>query len=307
MQDQFAGQPTVIRGCRLPAVADQTAVLDDHRQRLWAFDQLVKAAAECGIKEDKDREFVLLKYDPRLRPGPFRLRWAALGAAVRALRATLPIIPFDAFGFDPDAEDPFETNVPKLRRAGGGVEALAFVDGDKSIYKFFHFREGGDVGAIFKFHAENNQIIATAVPGNYRMLLAKLRIIHEIGMPTEVISITPEGILVAKQTLGQPLEAGEIVSQIAPRRLAQIPSRFLRADRDHPQLAFIDDEPWLLADTHNRNVVRDETGQLRIIDLVAAPFPPALLHGFPLLCEWIERIHQDPAASLLAPARDDEL
>ncbi len=257
MQDQFTDQPTIIRGWRLPAVADQAAVLDDHRQRLWAFDQLVKAAAECGIREDKDREFILLERGPPLRPGPFRLRWAALGAAVRAFRATLPIVPFDVFGFHPDAEDPFEINVPNLRRAGGGVEALAFVDNDKSIYKFFLFREGGDVGAIFKFQAENNQIMATAVPGNYRMLLAKLRIIHEIGMPTELIGITPEGILVAKQTFGQSLTAGTDVSQIDPHRLISFPSRFLRADRDHPRLAFIDREPWLLADTHDRNVVKD--------------------------------------------------
>jgi len=184
---------------------------------------------------------------------------------------------------------------------------LAFIDDDKSVYKFFYFREGGDVGATFEFHAENDQIIATAVPGNYRMLLAKLRIIHEIGMPTELIGITPEGILVAKQTFGQSLEAGTDVSQIDPHRLISFPSRFLRADRDHPRLAFIDDEPWLLADTHDRNVVRDEAGRLRIIDLVAAPLPLALLQGFPLLCEWIERIRCDPATPLLTPAKDDEL
>jgi hypothetical protein len=307
MQDQFTDQPTIFRGWRLPAVADQTAVLDDHRQRLWAFDQLVKAAAECGIRQDKDRAFVLLEGDPPLRRGPIRIRLAALGAAIRAFRATLPIVPFNKFGFHPDEEDPFETNGPKLRRAGGGVEALAFIDDDKSVYKFFYFREGGDVGATFEFHAENDQIIATAVPGNYRMLLAKLRIIHEIGMPTELIGITPEGILVAKQTFGQSLEAGTDVSQIDPHRLISFPSRFLRADRDHPRLAFIDDEPWLLADTHDRNVVRDEAGRLRIIDLVAAPLPLALLQGFPLLCEWIERIRCDPATPLLTPAKDDEL
>jgi|SRR5580698_5883396 hypothetical protein len=307
MQDPFSGRHTCIRGSVIPDAREQAVVLDGHRQRLWAFDQLVKAAAECGVREDKDRAFVLLEDDPRLRTGPIRLRLPALSAAIRAFRATLPIVPFDKFGFHSDEEDPFETNGPKLHRAGGGVEALAFVDNDKSIYKFFHFREGGDAGAIFKFQAENNQIIATAIPGNYRMLLAKLRIIHEIGMPTELVGITPEGILVAKQTFGWPLEAGKDMSQLDPHRLIPFPSRFLRADRDHPRLAFIDNEPWLLADTHDRNVVRDENGRLRIIDLVAAPLPPALLQGFPQLCEWIERVRCDPAAPLLAPANDDEL
>jgi hypothetical protein len=307
MQDPFSGRHTCICGSVIPDAREQAAVLDGHRQRLWAFDQLVKAAAECGVREDKDRAFVLLEDDPRLRTGPIRLRLPALGAAIRAFRATLPIVPFGVFGFDPNAEDPFETNVPKLRHAGGGVEALAFVDNDKSIYKFFHFREGGDVGATFEFHVENDQIIATAVPDNYRMLLAKLHIIHEIGMPTELVGITPEGILVAKQTLGQRLEAGTDVSQIDPHHLISFPSRFLRADRDHPRMAFIDNEPWLLADAHDRNVVRDEAGRLRIIDLVAAPLPLALLHGFPQLCEWIERTRCDPTAPLLTPANDEEL
>jgi hypothetical protein len=307
MQDQFTGRPTIIQGWRLPAVADQTAVLDDHRQRLWALDQLVEAAAQCGVKEDKDREFVLLERGPPLRSGPFRLRRAALGAAVRAFRATLPIVPLAVFGFQAEAADPFEDNALQLRRIGGGVEALAFVDKDNSVYKFFLFREGGDVGATFEFHIEDTQIFAMAVPGSYGRLLAKLRIIHELGMPTEIIGVTPEGILVAKQTFGRPLEAGKDVSQIDPNRLISFPSRFLRADRDHPRLAFIDDEPWLLADTHDRNVVWDEAGRLRIIDLVAARLPPSLLQGFPLLCEWIERVRCDPAASLLAPANDDEL
>jgi hypothetical protein len=58
--------------------------------------------------------------------------------------------------------------------------------------------------------------------------------------------------LVAKQTFGRLLEAGKDVSQIDPDRLISFPSRFLRADRDHPRLAFIENEPWLLADTHDR-------------------------------------------------------
>jgi hypothetical protein len=307
MQDPFSGRYTCICGSVIPDAREQTAVLDDHRQRLWAFDQLVKAAAECGVREDKDRAFVLLKDDPPLRTGPIRLRLAALGAAIRAFRATLPIVPLEAFGFNSEAADPFEDKSSQLSRLSGGVEALAFVDKDNSVYKFFLFREGGDVGATFEFQVENTQIFAMAVPGGYNRLLDKLRIIHEVGMPTELIGITPEGILVAKQTFGRSLEAGTDVSQIDPHRLISFPSRFLRADRDHPRLAFIDNEPWLLADTHDRNVVTDETGRLRIIDLVAAPLPLTLLQGFPLLCEWIERVRCDPAASLLTPVNDDEL
>ena len=77
--------------------------------------------------------------------------WAALGAAIRDFRRTLPLIPFETFGFSSEAEDPFEVDSARLRRIGGGVEALAFVDDRHSVYKFFLFREGGDVGATFAF------------------------------------------------------------------------------------------------------------------------------------------------------------
>jgi hypothetical protein len=149
---------------------------------------------------------------------------------------------------------------------------------------------------------------AEAILGSYRDLLEKLAVINAIsGMPTEVIALTPEGVVVAKQTLGVRLPEHTDTSGLLPSSLIPWPSRFLRIDRDHPRLAFIDDKPWLLADTHDRNVVRDESGRLRIIDLVAAPLPLALLQRFPLLGEWIECVRCDPAASLLPPAKDDEL
>jgi hypothetical protein len=44
-------------------------------------------------------------------------------------------------------------------------------------------------------------------------LLEKLWLIHELGgMATEVVAVTPEGILVAKQALGDPLPQGDDVS-----------------------------------------------------------------------------------------------
>lgn len=234
--------------------------------------------------------------------------WAALGEAIRAFRRHLPLIPFEAFGFSSDDEDPFEVANAKLRRIGGGVEALAFVDERRSVYKFFLFREGGDVGATFAFaRAEGDLLQATAVPGSYRMLFEKLRLTHQFGIPTEITGITPEGIVVAKQTLGRMLPEKTDVSGLDPHRFIPIPSRFLRADRDHPRLAFLDGEPWLVADTHDRNVVVAEDDTWRVIDLVAAPLPPEWLAQTRLFADWIERARIDPQAEVLAAVHDDEL
>jgi len=283
--------------------------LDGHRQRLRALDQLGEKAKECGIHADKDRDLVLVQDD---EVGLLELtgaEWAALGAAIRDFRRHLPVVPLEDFGFRSDVDDPFETNTPRLRRIGGGVEALAFADAEQSVYKFFLFREGGDVGATFAYSpgGEGSLLQATAVPGSYRMLFEKLRLIHVLGMPNEIAGITPEGIVVAKQTYGRPLPEKTDVSGLDPARLIPLPSRFLRANRDHPRLAFLDAEPWLVADTHDRNVVIAADGSRRVIDLVAAPLAGPWLDRLPAFREWIERARHDPHAAVLAPVNDDEL
>ncbi len=306
--DPFSGQPTWLQGARLPDAPGQAAVLDGHGRRLRALDHLVAAAGQCRIRADPDRDFLLLQEDEVSLLEGAGGEWADFGAAIRAFRATLPFVPLEIFGFDPASGDPFEANTTHLRRIGGGVEALAFAAGDGSVYKFFLFREGGAVGATFAFHrGEGDLLVANAVPGSYRMLLEKLQLTHEIGIPTEVLGISPEGILIAKQAYGQGLPENTDVSGLDPARLIPIPSRFLRADRDHPRLAFLDGSPWLVADTHDRNVVIAVDGSRRIIDLVAAPLPAEWLGRITLFADWIERAQRDPQAGALAAADDAEL
>lgn len=306
--DPFSGNPTHLQGARLPGAAGWAAVLDGHRQRLRALDLLVEAAGQCGIRADQDRDFVLVADDEVSLLEAIGGEWAAFGEAIRRFRALLPIVPLETFGFSTEVDDPFEANTAQLRRIGGGVEALAFAADDLSVYKFFLFREGGAVGAAFQFlPAEGDAVHALAVPGTYRLLFEKQRIIHEIGMPTEIVGITPEGFVIAKQTFGRALPAGANVSDFDPQRLIPMPSRFLRADRDHPRLYFLEGVPWLVADTHDRNVVTAEDGTQRAIDLVAAPLPPAWLERVTLFRAWIERARKDPHADVLAPVHDDEL
>ena len=306
--DPFSGRPTCLTGPRLPGAEGWALVLDSHRQRLRALDQLVQAARQCGIGTDKDLDIVRLAEDEVSLLEATGGEWAALGEAIRAFRRHLPVIPFEVFGFSSEVEDPFEVDSDKLRRIGGGVEALAFVDAQYSVYKFFLFREGGEVGATFSFHRGDSDLLnATAVPGSYRMLFAKLELTHQFGIPTEIVGITPEGILVAKQTFGHLLPEKTDVSALDPQKLIPIPSRFLRADRDHPRLAFLEGVPWLVADTHDRNVVIDETGAWRVIDLVAAPLPAEWLAQMALFRDWVERARLDPHAGALGAVDDSEL
>ncbi len=310
MQDVFTGQFTCIRGRALPGAVECAALQDDHERRLAALARLGAAAAECGLRADSDRDLVLLAEDEISLLEGAGGAWSELGAAIHGFRARLPLRRLEDFGFAVAVEHPLEEANPRLRYLHSGVEASAFVAvEDGSVYKFFLPREEKRVGSVFGFRRGHEAALhAEAELGGYRGLLEKLLLIQALGgMATEVVAITPEGILVAKQALGEPLPQGADTSRSLPAGLIEIPSRFLRANRDHPRLFFLRGEPWLVADLHARNFVRGIDGRLRVIDLVAAPWPEAAQTVDPLMRAWLERVRADPTAGALPGAPDDEL
>jgi hypothetical protein len=318
MQDLFTGQTTRIRGRLLPGPADRAALQHDHERRLAALARLGAAAAECGLRADSDRDLVLLAEDEVALLEPAGGEWAAFGAAIRAWRALLPLRRLEDFGFAADAENPLEEPNALLRRIGGGVEAWAFAaEADGSVYKFYLPREQKRIGSEFGFRGgpfdglragDEAALHAEAQLGDYAALLEKLLLIHTLGgMATEVVAVTPEGIVVAKQALGDPLPPGDDMSGALPPGLIEIPSRFLRSNRDHPRLFFLHGHAWLIADLHARNFVRCVDGALRVIDLVAAPWPATPVARDPLIGAWLERVRRNPTASALPGAHDGEL
>jgi len=276
---------------------------------LEALARLGAAAAQCGLRADSDRDLVLLAEDEVCRLEATGGEWAALGDAIRHFRRLAPLLSLDEFGFDGSAKNPLEEPNARLHRIGGGVEAWAFAADDGSVYKFYLPREEKRIGSAFGFSTGDESLLqAEAGLGDYRALFEKLLLIHVLdGTASEVIALTPEGIVVAKQTLGDPLPQGEDMSPFLPANLIEIPSRFLRANRDHPRLLFFNDQPWLIADLHARNFVRCVDGLLRVIDLVAAPWPTASSHQHALIEDWLVRVRLDPTAPALAAANDDEL
>jgi hypothetical protein len=330
MQDHFTGQFTRIQGRSLPGDQDRRDLQHDHERRLAALHRLGAAAAECGVRADSDRDLILVAEDEVSLLEGAGGSWATFGAAIRELRALLPLRPLEDFGFpaapsavgeggdvaEIEATNPLEEANARLRRIGGGVEAWAFAaEADNSVYKFYLPREEGRIGSEFGFRpGDETTLRAEAGLGSYRGLLEKLLLVHALGgMATEVIAVTPEGILVAKQALGEPLAQGDDVSRVLPAGLIEIPSRFLRANRDHPRLFFLEasgggvPRAFLVADMHARNFVRCVDGQLRVIDLVAAPWPAAITAREPLIADWLERVRSDPEATALPGASDDEL
>lgn len=310
MQDAFTGQPTRIRGSRLAGPEERRDLQHDHGRRLGALARLGAAAEKCGVRADSDCDFVLLAEDEVSLLEGAGAEWAALGAAIRELRACLPLRRLDDFGFAAGAENPLEEPNALLRRIGGGVEAWAFAsEADGSVYKFYLPREEKQIGSVFGFaKGDESRLLADARFGSYQALLEKLALIQGLGgMPTEVVAATPEGIVVAKQAYGEPLPQGADMSASLPSGLIEIPSRFLRANRDHPRLFFFAGQAWLIGDLHARNFVRGADGELYVIDLVASPWPAGGAARDPLILDWLARVRLDPLAPALTSSRDDEL
>ncbi len=310
MQDPFTGRPTCIKGSRLPSDEDRRALQHDYRRRLEALARFSAAAAQVGIGTYPDDDLVLWNADEIGLLAAADPLWEELDAAARAFRATFPLIELEDFGFPEDVEDLLGEASPDLRPISSGVEATAFEAKDKSIYKFFMPRDDGHIGGTFSFtRAEDVALDAEASDGTYQAMLEKFDLIMRLdGMPTEVIGVTKrEGVLVAKQTLGALLSEGADTSQVQPPELIPLASRFLRAHRDHPRLYFVDDAPWLVADLHSKNMVRAADGNLKAIDLLAAPLPADLIVKEPLLADWLKRVAADPETSVLHAVDDDEL
>jgi len=309
MQDPLTGKPTRVRGSELPGAAGRRALQDDHERRLAALDRLGACAAECGVATDPDRDLVTLPEDDLSLLELADPVWAKLGGAIREWRRLTPLCTLEDFGFPAGPAINLEEASRRLRYLHSGVEASAFVGlADQSVYKFYRPVEGTEklVASTFAFRPGDEQLLqAEACPGSYRALFEKLLLIDALGLATEVVGVTPEGIVVAKQPLGEPLGQGEDMSQRLPAGLIEIPSRFLRANRDHPRLCFLAGRAWLVADLHARNFVRCRDGTLRTIDLVAAPWPET--PGSPLLADWLARVRENPRAGVLRPVADADL
>lgn len=329
MLDVFTGKITCIQGRALPGAEERARLQNDHERRLEALARLGAAAEKCDLRahSDPDRDLVLLAEDEVVLLESSGPEWAELGAAIRAFRGHLPLMRLEDFGFHAEVEHPLEEPNARLRYLHSGVEASAFVAAhDASVYKFFLPREEHFVASEFGFRRGDETVLqAEAVLGSYRALLEKLLLVQALGgMATEVVAVTPEGIVVAKQTLGEPLPQGEDMSRALPAGLIEIPSRFLRANRDHPRLFFLEPgreaaaagtvrrvgaeaRPYLVADLHARNFVRCIDGALRVIDLVAAPWPESGAARDSLIADWLARVRENPGASALGGAHDDEL
>jgi hypothetical protein len=300
LHDPFSGRFTVIRGAKLPGKDDQAHLIHHYERGLEAIARLGAAAAQCSLTTDSERDLLLLPEDTLAILETEGGQWANLFRVLCEVRGFLPLLTLEKFGFPTDADDPLDEKNPRLRRIGTGMEVWAFADEDGSIYKFFMPRDVQLIGAGFRYDLEeDSRVMATAVAGSYHELLAKLALLNQIGgMPTEIVGLTVEGILVVKQTRGID------TSSLLPAHFLECPSRILNCDRKHPRLVLVGECPWLVADLHEKNFVYDAENKVCIIDLVAAPISAELINCLPLMKHWIQ--HAQAGRSSFTMNKEDD-
>ena len=96
-KDPFTGGETFLEGPRLPGGEAWAGILDRHGQRLRALDQVGAKAAQCAFGTHQDRPLVLAQGDDVGLLELAEPRWAELGDAIRAFRATLPLVRLEDF------------------------------------------------------------------------------------------------------------------------------------------------------------------------------------------------------------------
>lgn len=309
MQDPFTSRPTCIRGRTFPNAEQRACLQGDIRRRLAALDLFCTAAARVGIGTDPDDDLVLWAEEELSLFQSADDCWAELAEAAKNFRLLTPIIPLETFGFPENCEDLIGDGSPHLTYVGGGVEASVFLGQDASVYKFYLPQDEGTIAGSFCFRRAEGRLL-TAYPslGSYRSLFQRMLVLdHLDGMPTEVMGVSPEGIVILKQVQGARLEPEQDIQRFFPSNLISVPARLLRAYRDHPRLVFVDGILWFIADLHEKNFVVGLDGAAHVVDAIVAPFPMDKIDGETVIIDWLARAEVDPAAPLLPPVSDDEL
>jgi len=198
MLDAFSKRPTFLEGSILPDENGKLAIISHHERRLETIARLCQAAAECGIATDSERDLLVIPEDEVSIWQSEGGAWERLYNAIKALRAELPLIPLEEFGFQTKFANPFDEENHLLRRIGSGMEVWAFQDTIGSIYKFFLPFVPQGIGATFQFCVDDEVLRATASKqGKYSDVFEKTLLLNVMagGMPTEVVGLTPEGVV----------------------------------------------------------------------------------------------------------------
>lgn len=226
----------------------------------------------------------------------------------------VPIVSLQDLGIQVD-DGSFESN--SLVKLKAGAEASPFLDQENGVvYKLFDLRANGSLGKKLELQRLPDELRYDLFNDDADVIhtVQKLSALHEAGgLPTEIVGYADTGdVLIVKQPQARAYHHFEDdLRAAADSHHAIFPGRanFGRSCGIFYALG----DPWLVADLHKGNIMRDSASNPVIIDALIGEIPPSLRKQLP----WLEETCNDaqeyretgikPTRDLFDGVSDDEL
>lgn len=209
--------------------------------------------------------------------------WTAL-VARRIREWDFALIPLSRLGLSHD-KDGFITS-HYLSAMKSGAEASPYCDKELGVvYKLFDLRRNGALGKKITFERnESGEYELTPCDAVLMDTLEKIMVLHDAGAhPTEIVGLSDTGdYLVVKQPQAceQPYSAENLPAEfreqferdraVAIEDIRGVPCH-CPGMRQTVVVCFVQGQPWLVADLHHRNIMRNHEGRPTIIDALIGP------------------------------------
>lgn len=272
-------------------------------------------AACAALNERRTRGILEVRQETQRRePVPADVWGRAFAGKLREWE--VPLIPLERLGLRVDEDGVLESDF--LKPLKSGAEACPFWDQERGVvYKLFDVRANGTLGKKLELEKrkEGPGYVLNNGDADLFHTVQKLSALNEVGAhPTEVVGFTESGdFLVAKQPLAQAYEDfAEDLREACDLMKAYFPGQATVLGRSCAVFWALG-QPWLLADLHKGNIMKDASGQATVIDALVGSISPSAWKRMGWLAEacgdarrWAETGIK-PYRDLFDGVSDDEL
>jgi hypothetical protein len=201
----------------------------------------------------------------------------------------VPVVSLDRLGIERDQDGFLSSRALEPLRTG--AEAAPFLDSASGVvYKLFDLRKNGALGKKLVVSSHGGELSVSHDDAVLSDTLDKLSTLNLRGAhPTEIVGLAASGdYLVAKQAKAGPYKEFYNDLQASLDRIEGV-RLACRGLRHTAIAAWAMDRAWILADFHERNIMRDASDRPTVIDALIGAIPPLVLRDVPDLAFAVEQ------------------
>jgi valyl-tRNA synthetase len=190
----------------------------------------------------------------------------------------LPIVDLKALGLQASGKTISIIEGSGLTKLPPGAEAQPFADKTAGVvYKIFASDTDGYAGRLIKVDNSTGKTQFDFAVSNPLQMLEKIALLHEIGgLATEIVGVTIDGDWIVAQPLATAITQEELGKARAEAVAAVGGVMINEPGFEDIRLVWHRGQTWLIGDLHVRNIMRDHTGQARIMGALILPLPSQL-------------------------------